>query len=71
VAAFRNSSVIELVADAGMLVQDGDGEALGNAAAQLVDEPEPWRRAGLRRARQFSWDRAARETISAYESVLR
>ena len=71
VAAFRNSSVTELVGDAGILVQDGDGAALGEAAAQLVDQPEPWRRAGLQRARQFSWDKAARETISAYNLVLR
>lgn len=69
VAAFRNSSIIELVGDAGILVQDGDGEALGDAAAQLVSQPEPWRKAGLQRARQFSWDNAARATISAYESV--
>ena len=71
VAAFRNSSVTELVGDAGILVEDGDGEALGNAAAELVSHPERWRRAGLQRARQFSWDRAARETISAYNSLLR
>jgi glycosyltransferase involved in cell wall biosynthesis len=71
VAAFRNSSIPDLVDDAGMLVEDGDGEALGNAAADMIDHPERWRRAGLQRARQFSWDRAARETISAYQSVLR
>src|SRR6266851_3322295 len=70
VAAFRNSSIPEVVDDAGMLVEDGDGEALGNAAAAMIREPDRWRRAGLQQARKFSWDRAARETISAYESLL-
>ena len=71
VAAFRNSSIPEVVDDAGMLVPDGDAEALGQAAAKMVSEPGRWRQAGLRRAREFSWAKTARETISAYESRLR
>lgn len=71
VVAFRNSSVPEVVGGAGKLVEDGDGEALGNAAAEMVDERERWSRAGLERAKKFSWDRAARETISAYQSLAR
>jgi len=71
VAAFRNSSIPEVVDDAGMLVEDGDGEALGDAAAAMIRDPDRWRRAGLQQARKFSWDSTARETISAYESVLR
>jgi glycosyltransferase involved in cell wall biosynthesis len=71
VAAFRNSSIPEVVDDAGILVEDGDGKALGEAAAAMIRAPDRWRRAGLQQARKFSWDRTARETISAYESVLR
>ena len=71
VAAFRNSSIPEVVDDAGMLVEDGDGEALGNAAAAMISSPEHWRRAGVQQAKKFSWDKTARETISAYESLLR
>src|SRR3989441_3529326 len=71
VAAFRNSSIPEVVDEAGILVEDGDGEALGDAAAAMIREPERWKRAGLQRAKKFSWDSTARETISAYESVLR
>jgi glycosyltransferase involved in cell wall biosynthesis len=71
VAAFRNSSLPEVVDEAGILVPDGDADALGRAAAQMIRDPEPWRQAGLRRARQFSWAKTARETISAYESLLR
>ena len=69
VAAFRNSSIPEVVDEAGMLVEDGDGEALGNAAAAMVSSPDRWRRAGIEQARKFSWDKTARETISAYESA--
>jgi glycosyltransferase involved in cell wall biosynthesis len=70
VAAFRNSSLPEVVGEAGLLVDDGDAEALGRAAASMSAEPERWRRAGLERAKAFSWRRTARETIAAYEAVL-
>jgi len=71
VVAFRNSSIPEVVDDAGVLVADGDGAALGRAAAEVIPERERWSRAGLQQARKFSWDRAAKNTISAYESLLR
>jgi glycosyltransferase involved in cell wall biosynthesis len=71
VAAYRNSSLPEVVDGAGQLVADGDAEALGRAAAALSADPAPARRAGLERAKAFSWRKAARETIAAYESVLR
>jgi glycosyltransferase involved in cell wall biosynthesis len=70
VAAFRNSSLPEIVDDAGILVADGDGTALGLAAAGMVGERQRWSRAGLQHARKFSWDRAARETIAVYESLV-
>ena len=70
VVAYRNSSLPEVIGDAGTLVDDGDAEALGAAALSALEDPEPWRQAGLRRARRFSWDKAARETVAAYESVL-
>jgi glycosyltransferase involved in cell wall biosynthesis len=71
VATYSNSSLPEVVDGAGELVADGDAEALGRAAAAMIADPEPYRRAGLERAKAFSWRRAARETIAAYESVLR
>ena len=70
VVAYRNSSLPEVVGEAGKLVEDGDAEALGVAALSALEDPEPLRQAGLRRARRFSWDKAARETVAAYESVL-
>jgi glycosyltransferase involved in cell wall biosynthesis len=71
VATFRNSSLPEVVGDAGELVADGDADALGRAAARLIAEPEKWRRAGLQRAKAFTWRKAALQTIAAYESLLR
>jgi glycosyltransferase involved in cell wall biosynthesis len=71
VAAYRNSSLPEVVDGAGELVPDGDADALGLAAADLTAHPERDRRAGLERAKAFSWRKAARETIAAYKSVLR
>jgi alpha-1,3-rhamnosyl/mannosyltransferase len=66
VAAFRNSSIPEVVDGAGVLVEDGDAEALGNAVGDIVSSPERWKHAGIERARHFSWEKAARETIDAY-----
>jgi len=70
VAAFRNSSLPEVVGEAGILVEDGDGAALGEAAATMIEDRERWSRMGLRRARKFSWDRTALETIAVYEDLV-
>jgi glycosyltransferase involved in cell wall biosynthesis len=71
VAAFRNSSLPEVVGDAGRLVEDGDAEALGVAAAEMSAERESWARRGRLRAKRFSWRETARQTIAAYEAGLR
>jgi len=71
VAAYSNSSLPEVVDGAGELVDDGDADALGRAAARLASLPQrPWQ-PGIDRARKFSWRKTARATISAYESLLR
>lgn len=72
VVAYRNSSLPEVMGDAGVLVADGDAEAMGRAAAELALEPA--RRAaqveaGLARAAQFTWRATARATIRAYDSL--
>jgi glycosyltransferase involved in cell wall biosynthesis len=69
VAAFRNSSLPEVVDEAGELVEDGDAVSLGQVAARMSADPERWRRAGIKRAKEFSWRKAARATIAAYESL--
>jgi alpha-1,3-rhamnosyl/mannosyltransferase len=74
VAAYRNSSIPEVAGEAAALVGDGDADALGRAAAEIVLDPgraRTLREAGLRRARRFSWRKAARVTIGAYRSLLK
>lgn len=71
VAAYRNSSLPEVVDQAGRLVDDGDAEALGQAAAAMCSEPEPWRGAGLVRAEMFTWRKTGDLTIAAYDAALR
>ena len=69
VVAFSNSSLPEVIDEAGELVADGDAVALGQTAVRMSAEPERWRRAGLKRAKEFSWRKAAGATIAAYESL--
>jgi alpha-1,3-rhamnosyl/mannosyltransferase len=71
VAAYRNSSLPEVVDTAGELVDDGDAVALGEAAARLCADPDRARKAGIERAQAFSWRKTARQTIAAYERLLR
>lgn len=71
VAAFRNSSLPEVVGDAGELVTDGDADALGRAAAALSQNQDRARRSGFERAKAFGWRKAARQTIAGYESVYK
>ena len=70
VAAYRNSSLPEVVDGAGTLVADGDARALGVAAAEMLAAPDKWREMGLARARLFDWGKAASRTVEAYEAVV-
>jgi glycosyltransferase involved in cell wall biosynthesis len=72
VVAYRNSSITEVVGDAGVLVEDGSPEALGRAAAVPVCDPDQaakMRAAGLARARGYTWRKAAAGTIDAYRRL--
>jgi glycosyltransferase involved in cell wall biosynthesis len=73
VVAYHNSSLPEVAGDAAVLVPDGDVDALGRAAAEIATTPETaerLRRAGVARARRFTWRRAARDTIDLYGRFL-
>ncbi len=73
VVTYRNSSLPEVAGDAAILVADGDAEALGRAAAEIASNPQlaaRLRKAGLARAKQFTWRRAARATIAVYQEFL-
>lgn len=72
VVAYDNSSLPEVVGDAGLLVRDGDARLLGRTAAELASNSERRQELvarGLDRARLFTWERTARETIAVYQRL--
>ena len=69
VVGYRAGAVEEVVGDAGVLVDDGRPDDLGEALLEVLGDSAL--RARLRerarpRAALFSWDRAARDTLSVY-----
>jgi glycosyltransferase involved in cell wall biosynthesis len=72
VVASNTSSLPEVAGDAAILVPPEDEHALANAIQDLIENPsiaEQLCRKGLARARQFTWQRAASETIAIYRDV--
>lgn len=73
VVATRAGSVAEIAGPAGRLVGIGDSDALAAAMLDVLDDAttqEAMRAAGLARAREFSWEAAARGTLDAYRAAL-
>jgi glycosyltransferase involved in cell wall biosynthesis len=67
------SSLPEVVGDAGLTHAPEDVGALTQAMAKLLADHNThtyFKRAGLARAQQFSWERAARETQAVYDEVF-
>ncbi len=67
------SSLPEVVGDAAVLVNPLDGGAIAQGLRRLLADPglrTELRARGLERAATFSWDRAARETLQVYRSVI-
>lgn len=70
VLAADNSSLPEVVGEAGLLVEAGDVDALAAGLLQLlVDEGvrESYILAGRERAAQFTWERAAEQLLVEYD----
>ena len=72
VVASNVSALPEIVGDAGLLIDPNDVEGLEVAIYRALTDEDL--RAGLierglERAKQFSWDRAARETLDIYRQV--
>jgi glycosyltransferase involved in cell wall biosynthesis len=67
------SSLPEVVGDAGLLVDPDSPEELSAALARILDDSElraSLRQRGLARSGEFSWARAAHQTMAVYEQVL-
>lgn len=61
--AFANSSLPEVIGDAGVLVPDGDVDAFVDAVGSVVTDHGRWTElsaAGLERAARFTWEAAGR-----------
>lgn len=72
VIASNTSSLPEVVGDAGIMVDPEDVEGLADAIASVLSDQglrDEMSRKGLARAKQFSWEQAARETLKVYEDV--
>ncbi len=73
VACANTSSLPEVAGDAALLFDPRDESAIAGALARLLDDAalaETLRAAGYERAREFTWERTARQTISSYERAL-
>ncbi len=67
------ASLPEVVGDAAVMVDPHDVEGLAEAMYRVLtdaDLREELRARGLERARQFTWERTARETVAVYREVL-
>ena len=67
------SSIPEVVGNAGVLLPPDDAEGMAGALIQLATDEEFYTelsRRALAQAAQFSWERAARETLAAYRGAM-
>ena len=72
VIAANNSSLPEVVSDAGLLVDASDVAAIGGAVQRLVDDAALCRtlaERGQRRAGEFTWEKAALALLETYEEA--
>lgn len=72
VVGYRAGAVAEVVGDAGLLVDERDPAALGDALVTLLRDDalrDRLRERAKPRAARFSWDRAADDTLAVYRSL--
>lgn len=72
VIAANNSSIPEVVGDAGVLLPIDDEQVWAENITKLLEDEklrENYSRLGLEQAKKFSWAKTAQETIKVYEEV--
>lgn len=73
VVASNRTSLPEVVGDAGLLPEPDDPEAIAAALTDVLGDDALRRelvRRGLERARRFTWDATARQTVETYRAAL-
>ncbi len=69
----NTSSFPEVVGDAGILVNPNSAQDIAEAMQRLLSHDSlraDMRRKGLDRSKEFSWQRAAQETVKVYEQAM-
>lgn len=72
VVAANTASLPEVVGTAALLVDPQSPQAIAEAIAQVLSDTalaEQMRQRGLERAKQFTWERTAHETLSVYREI--
>jgi glycosyltransferase involved in cell wall biosynthesis len=70
VVAAASGSIPEVAGDAAVLVEPGDPVALAGGIERAIADRERLVRAGLERARRYSWAETARRTLAVYRELL-
>jgi glycosyltransferase involved in cell wall biosynthesis len=73
VIASNTTSIPEVVGDAGILVDPKDVDALCQALLDLLTDnslSQELKRKGLERAKLFSWDKSAADTVEVYKRII-
>jgi glycosyltransferase involved in cell wall biosynthesis len=71
VVAYDSGSLREVVGDAGVLVPEGDADALGRMALHVAVAPEELGERGRDRARErFRWTKVAEQMVELYRGAL-
>lgn len=74
VVASQTSCLPEILGDAALYAEPANPKALAEALAEVVTKTHLWRHlraAGLAQARQYSWQKMAKETAAIYENALK
>jgi glycosyltransferase involved in cell wall biosynthesis len=73
VVTSNSSSLPEVAGEAALLVDPTDVDGLVHAMRRVLSDPDlaaDLRQRGLERAKGFTWERTARETLAVYKKVL-
>jgi glycosyltransferase involved in cell wall biosynthesis len=72
VVAPNHSSIPEVVGDAGLLIDSWEIDEWASAMNRMwmASDREEWSKKGVERAKLFSWDRTAQETLALYRQVV-